>query len=183
MYNAKIKDIEDRISDIIKLATNTTVNAKINEVKNKVPSITNNLVTSTAGTSVENKSINVTDLVKDADYDAEIKEIKSKYFTTCDFHKFMNDILKTKITSKKLVNESGLNGKIKTLAWEKKIRDKGGTKSITRQKRKIINIWFNTFCWSKLLFHWWSITLLNISNALLYFKKTRRYWKNCVTKI
>ena len=56
MYNAKIKDIEDRISDIIKLATNTTVNAKINEVKNKVPSITNNLVTSTAGTSVENKA-------------------------------------------------------------------------------------------------------------------------------
>ena len=37
----------------------------------------------------------------------------------------MNDILKTKITSKKLVNESGLNGKIKTLAWEKK---KLGTK-------------------------------------------------------
>ena len=56
MYNAKIKDIEDRISDIIKLATNTTVNAKINDVKNKVPSITNNLVTSTAGTSVENKA-------------------------------------------------------------------------------------------------------------------------------
>ena len=56
MYNAKIKDIEDRISDIIKLATNTTVNAKINEVKNKVLSITNNLVTSTAGTSVENKA-------------------------------------------------------------------------------------------------------------------------------
>ena len=32
----------------------------------------------------------------------------------------MNDILKTKITAKKLVNESGLNGKIKTLATEKK---------------------------------------------------------------
>ena len=119
VYNAKIKDIEDRISDIIKLATNTTVNAKINKVKNKIPSITNNLATSTAGTSVENKIINVTDLVKDADYDAEIKEIKSKYFTTCDFHKFMNDILKTKITAKKLVNESGSNGKIKTLATEK----------------------------------------------------------------
>ena len=33
-YNAKIKDIEDKISVITNLATNTTVNARINEVKN-----------------------------------------------------------------------------------------------------------------------------------------------------
>ena len=41
VYNAKIKDIEDKIPDIINLATNTTLNPKINEVKNKIPSITN----------------------------------------------------------------------------------------------------------------------------------------------
>ena len=39
-YNAKIKDIEDKIPDITNLATNTTLNAKINEVKGKIPSIT-----------------------------------------------------------------------------------------------------------------------------------------------
>ena len=32
-YNAKIKNIEDKIPDITNLATNTTLNAKINEVK------------------------------------------------------------------------------------------------------------------------------------------------------
>ena len=33
VYNAKIKDIEDKLPDIIKLATNTTPNAKLNEKK------------------------------------------------------------------------------------------------------------------------------------------------------
>ena len=34
VYNAKIKNIEDKIPDITNLATNTTLNVKINEVKN-----------------------------------------------------------------------------------------------------------------------------------------------------
>ena len=51
MYNAKIKNIEDKIGDI---TTSTALNAKINEVKNKIPNITN-LATTTALTAVENK--------------------------------------------------------------------------------------------------------------------------------
>ena len=35
VYNAKMKDIEGKIADITKLATNATLNAKINEVKAK----------------------------------------------------------------------------------------------------------------------------------------------------
>ena len=36
VYNAKIKDIEDKIPDITNLATNTTtLNAKINEIETK----------------------------------------------------------------------------------------------------------------------------------------------------
>ena len=38
-YNAKIKDIEDTMSDITNSATNTTFNNKINEVKKEKPSI------------------------------------------------------------------------------------------------------------------------------------------------
>ena len=34
VYNAKIKDIEDKIPDIIILATTGALNAKINKVKN-----------------------------------------------------------------------------------------------------------------------------------------------------
>ena len=80
------KNIDDKIPDITNLATNTTLNAKINEVKNEILSITNlatngflnakrnkvkceipsitNLTTTAALTSVENKIPNVSDLVK-----------------------------------------------------------------------------------------------------------------------
>ena len=40
-YNAKFKNIEDKISDITNLATKTTANAKINDVKAEIPTITN----------------------------------------------------------------------------------------------------------------------------------------------
>ena len=54
VYNAKVKNIEDKISDISNLATETTLNAKINEVKGETLSITN-LATTSAFTAVENK--------------------------------------------------------------------------------------------------------------------------------
>ena len=43
VYNSKIKSIEDKIPGVTSLATNTTVNAKINQVKKEIPSITNRL--------------------------------------------------------------------------------------------------------------------------------------------
>ena len=87
VYNTKIKNIEEKIPDIANLASNTTLNgkvnkvkkeipritnlaitttalnAKINEVKNKIPNITN-LANTTALTAVENKTLNVSNLVK-----------------------------------------------------------------------------------------------------------------------
>ena len=41
VYNAMIKNIEYKIRDTTNLATKTTLNAKINEVKGEIPSITN----------------------------------------------------------------------------------------------------------------------------------------------
>ena len=40
-YNAKIRNIEDKIPDIAKLGTNIALNAKINKVKKEMLSITN----------------------------------------------------------------------------------------------------------------------------------------------
>ena len=42
---------------------------------------------------VENKILNVTDLVKKTYYNAKITEIKGKSFTTSDYNKFTNDII------------------------------------------------------------------------------------------
>ena len=44
VYNAKIKNIEDKITN---LATSTTLNAKINKVQKEVPNITNLATTTT----------------------------------------------------------------------------------------------------------------------------------------
>ena len=44
MYIAKIKDIEDKIPDIAGVATNTTLNVKINQVKNKMSNVTKILI-------------------------------------------------------------------------------------------------------------------------------------------
>ena len=40
VYNAKLKNVEDQICDFTNLATNTTLNAKINEVKGEISRIT-----------------------------------------------------------------------------------------------------------------------------------------------
>ena len=91
-----MKDIEDKIPDITNLASNTTLNAKINEVKNEVPSITNlatnaslnaktnevkgeipgitSLATTAALNTVENK-IQSNLVKKKTDYDANISEM------------------------------------------------------------------------------------------------------------
>ena len=96
-YNIKIKYIEDKIPDITNLATNAALNAKINEVKGTIPSITNltsntvlnakinegkdktssmtNLATTTTAlTTVENKMPNVSNLVKETNYNTAIKK-------------------------------------------------------------------------------------------------------------
>ena len=77
VYNAKIKNIEDKISDVTNLATKTTLNANTNEVKGEISSITklattaslkakkNEVkVTTTALTAAEIKILNVSNLLK-----------------------------------------------------------------------------------------------------------------------
>ena len=51
VYNAKIKNIEDKITNITNVATNASLNAKINEVAGEIPNITN-LASSAALTAV-----------------------------------------------------------------------------------------------------------------------------------
>ena len=51
--NAKIKNVEDKVPDITNLAT-STLNAEINDVKSEIPTITN-LATTATLTAVENE--------------------------------------------------------------------------------------------------------------------------------
>ena len=76
-YDAKIKNIEDKIPDISNLATKSNFNTNINEVKNKIPSITG-LATTSALTIVENKISSISNLVKKTDYDTKVGKIENR---------------------------------------------------------------------------------------------------------
>ena len=70
----KIKNIENKISDITNLATNASLNAKTNVVKCEITSITN-LATTFAPTTIESKIPNVSDNTK-------INEIEKELLST-----------------------------------------------------------------------------------------------------
>ena len=65
---------------------------------------------------------------------------KKKYFTTYDHNKFSKGILDTKIIiwkdkeNKKLINECGLGGKVRTLATKKEIKT-WATKAELKQRK------------------------------------------------
>ena len=104
VYNAKIKNIEDKIPDITNLATKTTLNAKINEVKGEIPNITN-LATKTALNAVENKIPSVSNLVKKTDYNTKINEIEKKmtdhnhdkYITIPEFNRLTKETFNARL--------------------------------------------------------------------------------------
>ena len=77
-YNATIKNIEDKILDITNLATNASLNLKINEIKNEIPGTTN--LATTCLTTVENKIPSLSDIVKKAEYDAKISEMEKMFY-------------------------------------------------------------------------------------------------------
>ena len=70
------------------MATNASLNAKINEVKNKIPNITN-LATTTPLTAVENKIPNVINLLNKINYNTKISEIENRITTDYDHDKYI----------------------------------------------------------------------------------------------
>ena len=88
VYNAKMKNIEDKISDITNLATITTLNANTNEVKGEISSITKFATTASLNAKVnevkvttaltEIKILNVSNLLKKNDYNIKGNKIKRK---------------------------------------------------------------------------------------------------------
>ena len=77
-----------------------SLKVKIKDVEHNIPSITG-LATTAAYTAVENEIPNFSGIVKKVDYVTKKKEIESKYFTTCDYNKFMNDIIEAKVKIKR----------------------------------------------------------------------------------
>ena len=77
VYNANIKNGENKTPDITNFATKTTLNAKINEVKSDIPGITD-LATKASFNAVENKIPSVSNLIRKTDYNTKINETEIK---------------------------------------------------------------------------------------------------------
>ena len=138
VYNAEIKNIEDKIPDINNLATKTTVNAnaKIDKAKGEIPNITNlatnaslnvkvnedkgeilhiaNLATTSALTAVENKIPSISTVVKKI-YKKN-NEIEKK-ISTAEFNKVTN-----KIDIANLVNKTNFDNKLKDIKVKKSLK-------------------------------------------------------------
>ena len=110
------KNIEDKIPDITKLATIASLNAKINETKGEIPSSQQNLATTAALIAIEKKYLMLVTQSKKQILMQNYQKWGKKYFTFSDYNKSANNIFDTKTTKIKLVNQSDLNEKIKTLA-------------------------------------------------------------------
>ena len=121
-YNAKIKNIEDKVPDITNLATKTILNTKINEVKIEIPSISG-LVTTSAVTTVENKMQNVNNLVNKTDYNTKVNETEKKitdhshdkYITTSEFNKLTAEKFPAGLAQANLVTKTNFDNKLSRL--------------------------------------------------------------------
>ena len=95
---------------------------KINEIKNKIRSITG-LTTTSALTTVENKIPSISNLVKKTDYDTIVTEIEKKltdhnhdkYITTTELNKLGTDTVNTRIVREKLVKNTDFGNKLSNL--------------------------------------------------------------------
>ena len=109
-----------KLSDFVKndVVKNTDYNAKITEIENKIPDISN-LVANTALNTVENKIPGTSGLVKKTDYNTEITKIEGK------IPDISNLATKTALTAveNKIPNISGLATKTALTAVVNKIPD------------------------------------------------------------
>ena len=97
----------------------TDFNAKITEVEGKISSITG-LATSSGLTAIENKIPDVTSLVKKADYDTKISDIEkkitdddhNKYITTPEFNTMTASIFNARLAQANVITKTDFDAKL-----------------------------------------------------------------------
>ena len=109
--------VERKILDVKALVTTTTTLGEVREVKNKIHT--------------------VSDLVKKTDYNAEMSDIGTKYFTTSDHNKFTSEILGMNIKEKRLVHKFAIYNVMKNYDLNTKLTALA-TKGELKLKQNII---------------------------------------------
>ena len=139
----KIKNIENKIPDITKLATNSTLKAKVNVFENKILNITS-LATTAALTAVENKIPNVSNLVKKSDYNTKISDIENKvsadndhdkYVNTQEFNMLTTENFISRLAQAKLASKSDIANFVKKEDFDDKLKKLN--KTVTSKKSEL----------------------------------------------
>ena len=126
-----MKNIEDKMAD----ATTATLNAKINEVKSKIPNI--NLAATSSLTVVENKIHNVRNLVKKEKIVTQTLENKittdhdqDKYITTQEFNKLTSEKFSARLKQANLASKNDIANFVKKTDFDK-------LKNVTSNKNEL----------------------------------------------
>ena len=101
--------------------------AKLTELENKIPDISN-LPTKSAWTTVGNKIPSMSNLVKKRNYNTNITEIENKlnnhnhdkYIDTSEFNKLTADVFNAKLAQANLITKTDFGAKLSSL--KKKLR-------------------------------------------------------------
>ena len=102
--------------------TNFVKEAKLTELENKIPDISN-LATKTALNAVENKIASVSNLVKKTDYNTKITENENKlnnhnhdkYNDTTEFNKLAADVFNARLAQANLITKTDFDAKLSNL--------------------------------------------------------------------
>ena len=111
-----------KIPDTSDLAKKSDLNAKITEIENKIPSITD-LATKSALAAIENKLPDVSSLVKKTDYDEKISGIEKKitdhhhdkYITTPEFNNLGARVFNARLAQADLVTKTDFDTKLQDI--------------------------------------------------------------------
>ena len=105
------------------MAKNIDLNTKITEIENKISSITG-LATNSALIAVVNKIQNVGNLVTKTDYNTQISEIEKKvsdhnhdkYITTSEFNRLTTENFKARLAQANLITKADLDTELKKIS-------------------------------------------------------------------
>ena len=170
--NVKINEVKNEILSFTNLATTTALNAKINEVKCKISNITN-LATATAVTAVEN-----------------IIPGHSQYITTPKFDKLTAENFTARLKQTKLATKGDIadfsntdfTDKLKSLNRKVPL-NKSKHVLVENESKKLQDKMGKLQTYDSSLFIGQSYFFNDGANILLYIKKTQWYWKNCIMEI
>ena len=124
------------------LLKKTNYDAKIADIENKISDVSN-LATKTALTTVENEIPSVSSLVKKTAYNTKITEIENKlnhdhdkYITTPEFNNLAADAFNARLTQANLVTKTHFDNTVSSL-YSKIAKNKTKNKSIENEFKKL----------------------------------------------